>query len=212
MGLFMLAFGFGIWWPVMKYAIRADREGISQTNGFFHQSARWTDVANYYVAQNPRIHKERRLHIEPVMLNADGIVIFQGFAHLLVSSAAILEQRRALWQFVEAQLEGKRIEAPSPDLDPGVIAWRSLQVDWSKKSLLWKIARMFALVCFTLFWLAFSMGPIYYMVSRNITVPQPFGTLMLLLSFIGPLLPHIIWFQIKKRQIARELKKRSAAE
>ena len=66
------------------------------------------------------------------------------FAHILVSTQKILEQRRELWRFVEAQLEGKKIEAPAPTpkVTAKTLAVKSLEVDWSKKSLRWKIARV----------------------------------------------------------------------
>ncbi len=100
--------GFAIWWPVIKYSICADEQGITQTNGFFRQSVRWADVASYSMEINRRYHKERRFHVEPVTRNQKGEIVFHGFAHLLVSSGKIIQQRRELWQFVEQQLEGKR--------------------------------------------------------------------------------------------------------
>lgn len=206
LGLFMLAFGFGLWWPVVKYSIRADEEGIIQTNGFFQQSVRWTEVATYYMANNPRHHKERRLHVEPVMLNAEGIVVFQGFAHLLVSTRKILEQRRELWRFVEAQLEGKKVEPPAPKVTAKTLAVKSLEVDWSKKSLRWKIVRFLSLTLYALFWLSLSLGPSYYFgVVRNEKIPG-WAALMMFVLMWGPLLPHLIWIQWKRRQIAKTMK------
>ena len=212
LGSFFVVGGFGVWWPVMKYSIRADNEGITQTNGFFRQSVRWIDVTCYYMEPNRRFHKERWLHIEPVMFNKDGAIIFRGFAHILVSTRKIIEQRRELWQFVEAQLEGKKIEVPSPNLDPEVLARRTLEVNWSKKTVLWKIGRVVGLVCYALFWLAVSMAPIYYVLVNNITLPKPWGAFMVLPMFLGPLLPHIIWLKVKKRKIAKELKMRVMAD
>lgn len=209
LGVIFCAIGFGLWWPVMKYSIRADCDGISQTNGLFHQSVRWSEVACYYMEPNQRYYGERRLHIEPVMFSADGAIIFRGFAHLLVSTRKIIEQRRALWQFVEAQLVDKKIEAPAAGLDATAIAWKSLEVNWSEKRLTWKIARIVGLVCYALFSLAASMLPLYYIVSRNLTISKPWGLLITLPMFFGPLLPHMIWVQIKKRKIAKEMKQRA---
>jgi len=212
LGLFLFMLGFCLWWTVAQYSVRADTEGITQTNGFFKQSVRWADVASYYMEPNRRYHRERRLHVESVLFDFEGEVIFRGFAHLLVSTRKIIEQRRELWQFVETRLDGKKVEAPSPDLDPEVLALRSLDVDWSRKSLPWKIARIIGLVCYALFWLSLSMAPIYYLVSRNIVIPRHWGTLLILPMFLGPLLPHIIWLKIKKRKIAKGLATRNAAK
>jgi len=205
MGAYLVGGGFGICWPVMRYSIRADHAGISQTNGFFRQSVRWSDVAAYYVQPNTRYYKERQLHLEPVMLNAQGAIVFHGFAHLLVSTKNIIQQRRELWQFVETQLKGKRIEAPAPTLDLTALAWKSLKVNWSDKTLWWKMARVVGLISYALFWLGLTMIPVYYMVTHNITIAKPWGSFLILPMCIGPFLPHIIWLSIKKRKIAKEL-------
>lgn len=211
-GVFMSIFGFAVFWAVIKYSIRADTEGIRQTNGFFTQYVRWSDVAHYYREPNRRYHNERRLHVEPVMLNSESVIIFRGFAHILVSTRKIIEQRRELWQFVETQLEGKKIDAPSADLDPEVLASRSLEVNWSEKSTLWKVGRLLALACYGLFWLSVSLLPMYYIVTNNLTVPKPWGSFIALPMFLGPLLPHLIWLHFKKRKIAKELKMRDVAK
>jgi hypothetical protein len=206
LGLFMLALGGSLWWAVVKYSIRADNEGITQTNGFFRQSVRWADVAAYYVATNPRHHKEQRLHVEPIMLSAEGKIVFQGFAHLLVSTQKTLEQRRQLWRFVEAQLKGKKVHPPSPTpkATARTLAIKSLEVDWAKKSSWWKVARILALLLYGLFWTGILMGPIYYMVVHNIKPPR--WTLILLAPmFYAPLLPHLMWLKWKERQIAKSM-------
>lgn len=212
MGAIFFAAGLALWWPVMNYSIRADQDGIRQTNGFFRQSARWSEVASYYIEPNQRYHKERGLHLEPVLCNAEGAVIFRGFAHVIVSTRHIMAQRRELWQFVEAQLAGKEIPAPDPNLNPEVIALKSLEVKWSEKTWGWKIARCCGLVAYALFWLGLSLWPLYYLVSHNFTVPQPWATLLCMPMLLGPLLPHVIWLEIKKRKIAQELKQRDATK
>jgi len=205
-GVICIATSLGFWWPVMRYSIRADKTGIVQTNGFFRQSVRWDEVAYYYTEPNRRFYSESRHHIEPVLFNADGQVIFCGFAHILVSTRKIIEQRRQLWEFVDAQLEGKKVDAPSPDLVPEVLAQRELAATWSNKSVAWKVRRVLLLICYTAFWLAFSMVPIYYIVSNNLSVPKPWGAFIILPMFIGPMLPTIIYLHVKKRKIAKELK------
>ena len=116
LGLFLGGFFFCFcWWPILRYSIRADDEGIEQFNGFFRQSVRWSQVESYYLEQNVRYHAERRYHIEPVLLNSEGVIIFRGFAHVIKSTTKIIEQRRELWRFVESKLEGKRIEKPFTD-------------------------------------------------------------------------------------------------
>lgn len=205
-GVICIATSFGFWWPVMRYSIRADKTGLVQTNGFFHQFVRWDEVAYYYTEPNRRFYSESRQHIEPVMFHTDGQVIFRGFAHILVSTRKIIEQRRQLWAFVDTQLEGKRINAPSPDGDPEVLAQRELAATWSNKSIAWKVRRVLMLICYTAFWLATSMVPFYYIVSNNLSVPKPWGAFIILPMFIGPMLPTIIYLHVKKRKIAKELK------
>jgi hypothetical protein len=46
----------------------------------------------------------------------------------------------------------------------------------------------------------------YYIVSHNVTIPKPWGALLALPMFIGPILPHIIWLHSKKKKVLRELK------
>jgi hypothetical protein len=72
----LFALGFGPLWATMRYQIRADENGISQTNGFFRQPATWSEVQSYYVAVNPRFHKGRHRYVEPFLLNAHGDIIF----------------------------------------------------------------------------------------------------------------------------------------
>jgi len=213
LGSLLLALGFGFWWPIMRYSIRADKQGIYQTNGFFHQSVQWSDVAAYYVQVNDRYHKERRFHVEPILLDAQGKIIFRGFAHILVSTRKIIERRRELWDFVAEQLEGKQSEPPSPESNPETLAIRSLEVDWKKKTWRWKIARAVLLLLYAAFWLAIGQYPAYYVVTRSTGIAQPLIYLLLIWATfsmsLGPLLPYIIRMHFKKRKIAREMKRQS---
>jgi hypothetical protein len=209
MGLLLLALGFALWWPTFKYSIQADEEGIHQTNGFFHQSVRWEDVEAYYMTTNPRHGKERRLHIEPMMLDANGAKVFQGFAHLLVSTESILRQRREFWQYVETRLEGKRIEPPEPILTSQDLAIRSLNTDWTRKSRGWKIGYFIALVLYALFWMSLMFGPLfYYLMIKGVEPPQWlfYPTMLMMLR---PLFPHLLWVQWKRHQIEKEMKRNS---
>lgn len=192
-----------LWWPVMRYRIRADSEGLEQFNGFFRQSVRWSQVESYYLEQNSRFYAERHHYVEPVLLDANGAIIFRGFAHILKSTRAILQERHDLWQFVEAQLAGKRMETPfKPDVTK--LAVESLNFDWSKKGWAWKTARLFALVCYVLIGMAVGLLPSYYVVSNDIH-PSTLGVLLIMLALFVPLIPHLIWFEFKKRRIRREL-------
>jgi hypothetical protein len=92
----LFALGFGPLWATMRYQIRADENGISQTNGFFRQPATWSEVQSYYVAVNPRFHKGRHRYVEPFLLNAHGDIIFQSFEHIFISTEAIFRQRQEL--------------------------------------------------------------------------------------------------------------------
>ena len=187
----------------MRYSIRADCEGIAQFNGFFRQSVSWSQVESYYLDFNPRFHAERRYHIEPILLNARGEIVFQGFAHVLKSTNKIIEQRRELWRFVEAQLEGKRVETPVK-IDPRMMAIRSFDFDWSKKSWGWKIARIGAAFCYVLIGMSVALFPLYYVVNNNIRFGG-YEVLLAMLVFFVPLIPHLIWIEIRKRKIKREL-------
>lgn len=207
MGTGLFTFGFSLAWAVFKYSIRANSEGIRQTNGFFSQSVRWSDVARYYLELNRRYYSERRCHIEPVMLDAEGKIIFQGFAHIFVSTTKIIQKRRELWQFVESQLAGKKSE-PDPESDPKVLAQQSMNIDWSKKSPMWKIGRIFALVLYALFWLSLAMVPAYYIAVNDLKVSTPWGYLPTMTMFLGPLLFPLIQLEIRKRKIAKEFKAR----
>jgi len=196
---------FAIWWPVMRYSIRADKNGISQTNGFFHQSIRWSDVAAYYVEPNRRYYRQHQQHVEPVMLDAKGKIIFQGFAHILVTSQKDIERRREFWQFVKEQLQDKPRKEPPPDLDK--LARESMEINWAGKSLHWKIGRIFTLGIYILFWLCLGMGPIYYLVTNGISVPIYVGNLLAFITFGGPALHAVILIKIRKRKIAEGLRK-----
>lgn len=206
MGIGFLMSGYLLLRAVFSYSIRADEEGIYQTNGLFRQSVRWNEVAAYYEEPNRRYYKERRMHIEPVLLNADGDIIFQSYAHLLVSTRPIIEQRRALWSYVESQLAGKEIEEPKIELDPQVLAARELATKWPAKSTAAKIVRIFALVLYICFWFGLGAVPLYYSLAHHIEIPELWGFVLLVIMFCGPLLPHVIWLEWRKRQIARQLK------
>lgn len=215
MALCFIAGGFGIWWPVMRYSIRADEIGITQTNGFFHQSVRWDDVAYYYLEPNRRFHGLCNLYVEPVIFNAKNQIIFHGYAHILVSTTKIIDQRNELWQFAEEQLQGKKIDAPSPDRDPKALALKSMEVNWSEKSWLWITGRMIALILYALFWFCVWIALVAYVFSSNrvLSFNRPVNelyALLLLLPLIGPFLPHIIWLEIKKRKIAKVLEAEDA--
>jgi hypothetical protein len=207
MGLFLFAMGFALWWATFKYSIRADEDGVTQTNGFFQQSVRWEDVAAYYMTTNPRHHKERRLHIEPMMLDANGAKVFQGFAHLLISTESILRKRRELWQYVEARLEGKRIEPPPPILTSQDLAIRSLNVDWTQKSRGWKIGYFAALVLYALLCISLMFGPLFYYLMVKGVEPPHWIIFPTMLMMFGPLFAHLLWVQWKRRQIEKEMKR-----
>ena len=196
----------------MRYSIRADREGISQFNGFFRQAVRWSQVASYYLDFNPRYHAERSSHVEPVLLNARGEIVFQGFAHVLKSTNKIITQRRELWLFVETQLVGKRVEKPFTVADAQIQAARSFEtVNWAAKSWRWRIARVAQLMIYATFLLALALAPSYYVLTNDIQIGEL--TKLLLISwmmmwFIGPLLVRAIQISLRERRLLREAKAR----
>ncbi len=200
----------------MRYSIRADRDGISQFNGFFRQSVLWSQVESYYLDFNPRYHAERRSHVEPVLLNARGEIVFQGFAHVLKSSNKIIVQRRELWRFVEAQLQGKRVEKPFVPANTHELAVRSFNnVDWSGKSLTWKIVRVSTLLLWAIFYLALAMVPAYYVIVYDIKIGEPIKLLLLtwiIFWMMGPLMVRAIQVSIKERRLIREAQARENDE
>ncbi len=195
----------------MRYSIRADREGISQFNGFFRQSVRWSQVASYYLDFNPRYHAERSSHVEPVLLNASGEIVFQGFAHVIKSTNKIIEQRRKLWRFVEAQLEGKRVEKPFTVSDAQIQAAQSFEtVNWSAKSWQWKIARVVLLIIYATACMTIALAPAYYVIVNDIKIGEPMKLLLIswmMIWFIGPLLVRAIQVSIRERRLLREARK-----
>ena len=206
-GAILTAAAFAMLRAVLCYRICADSEGIVQTNGFHRQAAKWREVDAYYVAINERFQNDRKYHVEPVMLDAEGAVVFQGFAHLLVSNRAILHQRQKLWQFVETRLEGKRVDAPLPgskrNLDFMEFIQSATEVDWSKKSRRWKVRRVLALTTFIGLWMSLIFGTLYYLLVNSIKVPELAVPGVFALLFLGPLLPHFIWFWPKWRRYLR---------
>lgn len=166
MGLFLMAIGFGIWWPVMRSYIRADETGISQTNGFFHQSLNWDDVAYYYIRSYRTVLDMGFEYVEPVLFNSKNQIIFCPYTNLVLETTDIMDQRRVLWQFVEAQLQGKKIDAPSAKPFPNPFGWKILDVNWPVKSWKWKFARFVTLIVYALFWCCVLMAPLFYIVTR----------------------------------------------
>lgn len=195
---------FAPWWAVMRYSIRTDQTGISQTNGFFRQSIRWDDVVAYYVEPNRRYYGQSKQYVEPVMLDAQRKIIFQGFAPILVSTQKEIEHRREFWRFVEDQLQDKHHQEPPPDLHQ--LALKSLEINWAEKSFSWKIGRIAALVIYAVFWLCLGMGPVYYLVVNGITAPKYIGAFVAFIPFAGPGLHAVILIELRKRKIAEELK------
>jgi hypothetical protein len=157
------------------------------------------------VEPNRRYYRQRWQHVEPVMLDAKGEIIFQGFAHILVTSQKDIERRREFWQFVQEQLQDKPLKGPPPDLDK--LARESMEVHWAGKSLFWKIGRIFALAFYALFWFCIGMGPMYYLVVNGITEPD-IGVLLAPFIMLGGLCPHVnVPIKIQKRKIAEEIRK-----
>jgi hypothetical protein len=209
--IFLTAGGLLLWWPVIKYSIHADEIGITQTNGLFSQSVQWSEVACYYMQANERFYAEARHHIEPVKLDADGKIIFQSFSHLVASSKNIFKQRKQLWEFVELQLAGKRIEAPQRVSTSVELAWKSLDFNWKTKSWPWRLARIFALVLYGVFWSCLTFLPIALAIT-NPKAASPWRPLLLpafMICMFGPLIPHYIWVCLKARKIRQKEKTNS---
>lgn len=103
-GAAFFLFFFYLWWVTTFYFLRADSHGISTKNGFSNNFVRWQDVASYTMETNPKWYKERRRHVEPVLRNAKGEVIFRAPAHILTSSKGVFQSRSRFWQFVQKQL------------------------------------------------------------------------------------------------------------
>jgi|GEM_PF-2329380 len=208
-GLISIAVSFAIWWPVIRYFIRADEEGITQTRTFSCKSVRWDEVAQYYPDPHLKMNGNHRWHIEPVMLDAKGKIIFRDRVYIRVSTQKTLQQRSELWEFVEAHLQGKRVNPPSPDFNPGTLAWKSLDVNWSEKSWLWIVGRILALLLYAAFWFCSFVLPLMYLFTHSLVLSPYYGLLLIPAIYI-PLLPHLMWIQWKKRKIEKEIEARNA--
>ncbi len=196
------------WWQMMCFSICADETGIRQTNGFYRQTVLWADVAYYYM-ENKATFAEKKPHLEPLLFSEKGKVLFRGIGYNQNLTQKANTQRNELWQFVETQLQGKKIDAPLDNLNPDALAWKSIEVDWSNKSWLWKAGRATALFLYAIFWFILFVIPLYYVVIHNLKLPE-FYVLFFMLPWIGPVVPHLIWHQFKKRKIAKEIEVQNA--
>jgi hypothetical protein len=202
-GIIYMGAAFCFWWQSIRFAIRADETGVKQTNGFCRQTVFWSDVAYYYM-ENKATSVRTGPHSEPLLFNSKGKVVFRGYGYNLNLSQKIIQQRNELWQFIETQLHGKKIDAPSINLDPSTLAWKSIEVDWTNKSWLWKIGRAIALFLYAILWFCFFAIPLYYVTSHNLKLPE-YYTIYFMLPWICPALPHLIWHHFKKREIEKEI-------
>lgn len=76
LGAVIFVIGFGFWWTVMRYSVRADSEGIRQSNGFFHQAVRWEEVTHYYMETGQSCRDVNGNLAKPIMLNAQARSFF----------------------------------------------------------------------------------------------------------------------------------------
>lgn len=207
LGVGYFVFGALLWWPVRRFVIRADGNGLIHNSGFFAKTVRWNEVASYYSEQSQQT--SGRFHL--IFLDAQHKILLQVPTGNQSMDQQPIERWSQLSQFVDAQLAGKKVEAPFVSYEPAAIAARSLEVDWKSKTLRWKIARVIGLVCYALFWFGLMALLAYF----NINSQMPAGVmmaLMFLIMYLGPLLPYLIWMKIKKRKIAREWEARDKIE
>ncbi|RYG66585.1 hypothetical protein EON80_15135 [bacterium] len=204
LGVLLIVAGFALWWTVAKYSIRADDQGIEQSNGFRSQAVKWDAVDAYYYSNHPREVREQKRFREPIMVGTDGTVRFKKLGHLLVFGSKELAQQKKFWEYCEARLVGKKVEAPEPDFKPTEIAIQSLDFDPKQKSPRWMAGRIFLLLFYGAIWSAFLFVPAaYYSLHPEVRPANDFP-IFLLLGLFGPLIPHLIWIQWKAWKIRRD--------
>ena len=81
-----------------------------------------------------------------------------------------------------------------------------------RKRTLWGIKRTAVLMGYVLYGFTLTMGTIYYLVISNITIPRPWGMLLIGLIFLGPWVPPLMWINAKKKKVAKELEKQQTTE
>lgn len=213
LGVGYFVFGAFLWWPVRRFVIRADENGLLHNSGFFATKVRWSEVASYYSEQSQQT--SGRFHL--IFLDAQHKILLQVPAGNRNMDQRAIEQWRELTQFVDSQLAGKKVEAPYVSYEPEAMAARSFEVDWKTKTLGWKIARMIGLFAYAAFWCGVSLSLMLYTSLHYPGKPQSgmglwLGLAAIFSMSVGPLLPHIVWIQIKKRKIAREWEARDKIE
>ena len=204
---------FFSYWPTAKWRIFADRKNIRCHNGFRLKTVRWDEVASYYLERH---HPHERSRSQLIFFNARHEILLQ-IPIAGNSTPQALGQWSELWQFVDGQLDGKKIDAPYISFEPAEMVARSLDVDWKSKTVAWKIARMVGLVCYALFWCSISMAlmfavSVYYPAKPLSGVGSVLMLLAMCSMFWGPMLPYVVYIKVKQRKIAREWKTRDKIE
>ncbi|MGI9091729.1 MAG: hypothetical protein ACR2GG_11625 [Gemmatimonadaceae bacterium] len=212
-GVGYFVFGALLYWPVRQFVIRADEKSLFYHTGFKCKTVRWNEVAAFYNEDNQQPSGRFRV----VFLDAQQEILLQIPAGKNDMRPQSTEQLSELRQFVDVQLNGKKVDAPFVSFEPEAIAERSIEVDWKSKTLRWKIARVVGLAAYAVFWCGVSLSlMLYTSLHYPGKPPAGIGSGLMLLAlfsmFAGPLLPYIIWMKIKKRKIAREWKTRDKIE
>lgn len=215
LGAAYFVFGAFIYWPTAKWMLRTDKEGIVYHTGFKCKPVRWSEVAAYYTG--PGQQPDRHFYFQLVLLDAQNKILLKIGVSNQKMTPQYIKQWRELSQFVDAQLDGKKVDAPFVSYEPEAIAVRSIEVNWKSKTLRWKIARVVGLACYALFWCGISMALLWYVTLNYPGKPQSgmglwLGLAAIFSMFAGPLLPYLVWLQIKKRKIAREWEARDKIE
>lgn len=129
-----LMFGLGLQLcPPWFYRLRADELGLTESLGWKETRVFWSDVDSFTMEPNSNQHGEARRHVEPVLCDAAGAILFRPASTVVACDEATLEKRRAFWEFMQARLAGKQKPWEPPPPVPSI---------YDGKSTAWKIKRV----------------------------------------------------------------------
>lgn len=202
--LFWVLGGFYQLWSTLKSKAQVDAEGIWQSNGFLQQKLCWNDVAAYYL-ESKKV-RSSETYCQPVLLGADGTVLWRGLPNSLGATFAQRETGRAMCTFIESQLTGKEIE--SPFLHAAFWIPMGPDVEWTQQNLLWKIKHCLTWSAYLALWAYLWPTPsraLYQYHSLHRTGQNDLCLLYLMAILYAPLLLLAPLIFLRRRQVLRNL-------
>lgn len=99
------AYAFYLWRATMSLCIRADEDGIHQTNGWQKQFVRWHEIA-LYTMEN--VGSYRDCLMEPVLRGADRRIVLRPMISAIIHDSAIKTARAEFWLHVTRRIDARR--------------------------------------------------------------------------------------------------------